>query len=107
MVDPSFEWNTASSPIIYKNFVILQVDLLEGSFIAAFDITTGTEVWRTERDEVPSWATPLLYEGPPRTELVTLAPNFVRGYDPDTEKELWRLGRHSNMPTPTPIAGRG
>ena len=107
VVDPSFEWNTASSPIIYKNFVILQVDLLEGSFIAAFDITTGTEVWRTERDEVPSWATPLLYEGPPRTELVTLAPNFVRGYDPDTGKELWRLGRHSIWATPTPITGRG
>ena len=107
VVDPSFEWNTASSPIIYKHFVILQVDLLERSFIAAFDITTGTEVWRTERDEVPSWATPLLYEGPPRTELVTLAPNFVRGYDPDTGKELWRLGKHSIYASPTPIAGRG
>ena len=107
VVDPSYEWNTASSPIIYKHFVILQVDLLEGSFIAALDITTGTEVWRTERDEVPSWATPLLYEGPPRTELVTLAPNFVRGYDPDTGKELWRLGKHSIYASPTPIAGRG
>ena len=107
VVDPSYEWNTASSPIIYKNFVILQVDLLEGSFIAALDITTGTEVWRTERDEVPSWATPLLYEGPPRTELVTLAPNFARGYDPDTGQELWRLGKHSIYASPTPIAGRG
>ena len=107
LVDPSFEWNTASSPIIYKNFVILQVDLLERSFIAAFDITTGTEVWRTERDEFPSWATPLLYEGPPRTELVTVAPLFARGYDPDTGKELWRLGKHSIYATPTPIAGRG
>ena len=107
VVDPSYEWNTASSPIIYKHVVILQVDLLEGSFIAALDIATGTEVWRTERDEVPSWATPLLYEGPPGTELVTLAPNFARGYDPDTGKELWRLGRHSIYASPTPIAGRG
>ena len=107
VIDPSYEWNTASSPIIYKNLVILQVDLLEGSFIAALDITTGTEVWRTERDEVPSWATPLLYEGPPRTELVTLAVRYARGYDPDTGQELWRLGKHSIFASSTPIAGRG
>ena len=107
VIDPSFQWNTASSPLIYKHFVILQVDLLDNAFVAAFDITTGQEVWRATREELPTWATPLLYEGPARVELVTAAAHFARGYDPDTGKELWRLGKHSNMPTPTPIAGRG
>ena len=106
-LDPGYEWNTASSPIIYKNFVILQVDLIDNAFVAAFDLTTGEEVWRATREELPTWTTPLLYEGPARVELVTAAANFARGYDPDTGKELWRLGKHSNLPTPTPIAGRG
>jgi outer membrane protein assembly factor BamB len=105
--DPSYEWNTASSPVIYRDRVILQVDILENSFIAAFDIRTGKDVWRTERDEIPSWSTPYIYEGPPRAELVTLGGNFARGYDPDTGKELWRLAKHSDFPTPTPIGGRG
>ena len=107
VVDPSYEWTTASSPVIYERLVILQVDLLADSFIAAFDIETGAEVWRTTRDEAPSWATPLIYEGPPRTELVTLAPNFARGYDPETGEELWRLGKHSIYAIPAPISGRG
>jgi outer membrane protein assembly factor BamB len=105
VVDPSYEWNTASSPVIYNNLVILQVDLVKGSFIAAFDIRTGKKIWQTDRDDDPSWATPLVYEGPTRTEIVTLAPRFARGYDPTTGKELWRLGKHSIYASPTPIAG--
>ena len=106
-LDASYEWNTASSPIIYKDLVILQADLVEHSYIAAFDIKTGRDRWRTSRDEQPSWPTPLLYEGPPRHELVTAAARFARGYDPDTGQELWRLGKHSALPTPTPVAGHG
>ena len=108
VVDPSYEWNTASSPVIYKNLLILQVDLIKDSFIAAFDVKTGKEVWRTPRaDEAPSWATPLVYEGPARTEIVTLAPNYARGYDLLTGKELWRLGKHSIYASPSPIPGPG
>jgi outer membrane protein assembly factor BamB len=104
-VDPSYVWNTASSPVIYKKVLILQVDLIKDSYIAALDIDTGKDVWRTPRDDAPSWSTPLVYEGPERTEIVTLAPNYARGYDPDTGKELWRLGKHSIYAVPTPIAG--
>jgi outer membrane protein assembly factor BamB len=107
IVDPSYEWNLAASPVIYKDRVILQVDLVKNSFIAAFDIKTGKEIWRTQRDEVPSWTTPLIYQGDSRTELVTAAPNFARGYDPDTGKELWRLGKHSIYSAASPIAGLG
>ena len=105
--DASYEWGTASSPIIYKDLVIVQCDQQKNSFIAALDIKTGKTVWRTERDELPSWATPAIYPGSPagkgRVELVTNAPKFIRGYDPMTGKELWRLGRSSNITAPTPI----
>jgi outer membrane protein assembly factor BamB len=106
-LDPSYEWNTAASPVIYKNLVILQLDIADGAYITALDITTGKDVWKTERDEQPSWPTPFIYEGTQRTELITAAPLFARSYDPDTGKELWRLGKHSALSTPTPIAGNG
>ena len=41
-----------SSPIIYKGTVIVQADVQKGSFIAAYDLKTGKQVWRTERDEI-------------------------------------------------------
>jgi len=36
-------------------------------------------IWKTVRDELPSWSTPTIYAGKGRTVLVTNAPNFIRG----------------------------
>src|SRR5262249_4550056 len=48
--DETLEYGVASSPIIYKNLAILQVDLFHNSFIAAFDVETGKQVWKTARE---------------------------------------------------------
>lgn len=100
---PSYEWGTASSPIIYKDLVIVQCDTQKEDFLLASDIKTGKTVWKASRDEFPSWGTPTIYAGAQRTELVTNASNFIRGYDPDTGKELWRLGGSSKITAPTPV----
>ena len=41
-------------------------------------------VWKTEREELPSWGTPTVAETPDGPVLVTNASNFIRGYDPRT-----------------------
>ncbi len=105
--DPSYQWEYGASPILYKNLVIVQADLQKGSFLAAYDLADGREVWRTERDENPSWATPSVFETEKRAELVTNATKHVRGYDPATGKELWRLKGNSEIVTPTPITAHG
>jgi outer membrane protein assembly factor BamB len=105
--DPDYEWGVGSSPIIWKNMVIVQCDIQKGSFLAAFDVATGTPVWRTPREEIPSWSTPAIFEHDGRAELVTQATTFIRGYDPANGKELWRLGGNSEITIPTPIVGPG
>ena len=100
-----YEWGTASSPIIYKNLVIVQCDTQDESFLLAADIATGKTVWKSVRKELPSWGTPTVYparDGSP-AELVTNASNYIRGYDPDTGQERWRLGGSSKITAPTPI----
>jgi outer membrane protein assembly factor BamB len=101
---PDYEWGTASSPIIYKNLVIVQCDTQKDSFLLAADLKTGKTVWKTPREELPSWGTPTIYSGSGREELITNASNYIRGYDPQTGKELWRLGGSSRITAPTPIA---
>jgi outer membrane protein assembly factor BamB len=101
--DPDYQWEYGSSPIIYKNLVIVQADIQKNSFIAAYDIKTGKLVWKTEREEMPSWGTPTVYEGAQRSELITNGTKAIRGYDPATGKELWRLTPNSEITTPTPI----
>jgi outer membrane protein assembly factor BamB len=101
--DPDYEWGIGSSPIIYKNLVIVQCDIQKNSFVAAYDINDGHRVWLTPREEIPSWGTPTIYEGQPRPELITHATKFIRAYDPMTGKELWRLSGNSEVTTPTPF----
>jgi outer membrane protein assembly factor BamB len=105
--DPDYEWGIGSSPIIWKNLVIVQCDIQKNSFLAAFDVATGAPLWRTAREEIPSWSTPAIYESDGHAELVTQATTFTRGYDPATGKELWRLSGNSEITIPTPIVGPG
>jgi outer membrane protein assembly factor BamB len=100
---PTYEWGHASSPVIWDGLVFLQCDTLEDSFILALDADTGRTVWKTERDELPSWGTPTVAVTSKGPELVANASNFIRGYDPRTGKELWRLGRSSKITAPTPV----
>jgi outer membrane protein assembly factor BamB len=102
-----YQWGFASSPIIYRDLAIVQCDVGQGSFIAAFRLADGSEAWRTPREEIPSWGTPMIVRGPARDELVTSATKFVRGYDPLTGSELWRLSGQSEITTPTPVFADG
>jgi outer membrane protein assembly factor BamB len=102
--DPDYQWGTASSPIIYKDLVIVQCDIQKGSFIAAYHLKDGKQVWKTPREEIPSWGSPTIVEGKNRVELVTNATKAVRGYDPLTGKELWKLIGNPEVTATTPIA---
>ena len=101
---PTVEWGSASSPIIWKDLVILQCDTQTDSFIVALNANTGETVWKTERDELPSWGTPTIAVTSQGEELITNASHFIRGYDPRTGKELWRLGKSSKLTAPTPVS---
>ena len=103
---PSYEWGNASSPIIDDGRVIVQCDGQGTGFLQAFDLKTGASLWKVERRELPSWATPTVVPGAAGKELVTNAPTRIRGYDPVTGRELWTLGGSSKITAPTPILAR-
>ena len=100
---PTYEWGPASSPIIWNGLVILQCDTQVDSFVVALNLETGETMWKTTREELPSWGTPTVATTAAGPELVTNASNFIRGYDPRTGRELWRLGGSSKITAPTPI----
>jgi outer membrane protein assembly factor BamB len=104
---PAYEWGPASSPIIWNNMVIVQCDTQADSFLLALNAETGETIWKTDREELPSWGTPTVVTTPAGAELITNASNFVRAYDPATGKELWKLGGSSKITAPTPIFTSG
>lgn len=101
--DADYQWEHGSSPVIYRDLVIVQADVQKDSFIAAYSLKNGKLVWKTPREEVSSWGTPTIYQGKTRAELITNGSKAIRGYDPATGKELWRLSPNSEITTPTPF----
>jgi outer membrane protein assembly factor BamB len=104
---PELQWGAASSPVLFRDLGIILCDRQKESFMAAYNLDTGKPVWRVDRDEIPSWGTPNIWEGPPHPELIVNGTHYIRGYDPLSGKELWRLGPNSQITTPTPIFGDG
>ena len=96
-----------ASPAIHGDTVIVNWDHQEQSFIAALDKRTGAERWRTERDEMTSWATPLVIEHGGRTQVVTNATHRVRSYDFETGELLWDGEGATTNAIPSPVAADG
>ena len=99
------EWEFASSPIIHKGVVIIQCDVLENSFLAAYDVRTGKELWKSERDEYPGWCTPNIYTNGGKTYVAVNGFKHRGGYDFSTGKEIWKMSGGGDIQIPTPIIG--
>jgi outer membrane protein assembly factor BamB len=102
-------WGLASSPVLYKSFVIQTCDQeTGGSFIIAMDKKTGKTAWQTGRDELSSWSSPYLYLLGSRPELVINATRAIRSYDPENGKLLWECrGPATSITAPTATSSNG
>ena len=97
------QWEFASSPVIFRDKVIIQADALNTAFVAVLDLFTGKTVWQRERDEISGWCTPNIYfEG----NIARVVVNGYRqrgGYDLETGQEIWRMSGGGDIPIPTPV----
>lgn len=100
---PEVQWGFASSPIIVDGRVITQCDVNNQSFLAAFEASTGKELWRTLRDEGATWGTPAFHANGSRKQIIVNGYKHIGGYDFDTGKELWKLRGGGDVPVPTPV----
>jgi outer membrane protein assembly factor BamB len=99
-------WGSATSPLLYKDLLIVNASVESNSLIA-LDRKTGNEVWRTKGIS-SSWSTPVLVKVPGgQTELVVSASNKVMGFDPDTGKALWHAKVFSGYVCPSVVAHEG
>jgi outer membrane protein assembly factor BamB len=98
-------WGYANSPLIHDNLVICTVmqdslEDLEGekaqSFLIAYDLATGKEVWKTPRKTIAkaescdSYTTPIYHKAANQTQIILMGGNQLDAYDPNTGKQLWK-----------------
>jgi outer membrane protein assembly factor BamB len=106
-VAPEAQWEFASSPVIYQNLVLIQCDVLNGSFVAALNIKDGSDVWRTPRTDVPTWGTPTVSADGAGAQMIVNGYKHVGSYDVRTGKPLWQLKGGGDIPVPTPVVAHG
>jgi outer membrane protein assembly factor BamB len=95
-----------SSPALHGDTVVVTWDHEGQSFIVALDRKSGRELWRQERDEVTSWATPLVVTVDGQAQVVACATKRVRSYALDSGKLLWECGGMTENVIPTPVSDR-
>ena len=108
----SLDFGSGASPALDGDRVYVLNDNEEESFIAAFDVETGKQLWKTLRpapEGTPrrsGWSSPYVWRHQQRTEIVTTGPNTLVSYGRDGT-ELWRMSRMALMPIQTPFAVDG
>lgn len=98
-----YGWGEATSPVVHDNYVVINWDHEDQSFIEILDTATGETKWKADRDEPTSWATPLVVEHAGRTQVITNGTNRVRSYDLVTGEVIWECGGQSVNAIPSPI----
>ncbi len=104
--DPKYQWGYASSPVLHGDHIFIQCDQQQGSYVAALDLSNGETVWRTDRDELPTWGTPTVITQGSTPQLVLNGFQHIGGYDLETGAPLWWMHGGGDVPVPTPVAWR-
>jgi outer membrane protein assembly factor BamB len=100
-------WGSANSPVLYKDFLLVNASI-ESESLVALDKKTGKEVWRAAVSQ-ESWHAPVLVTAPDGSTEVVIARNGrVLGFNPDTGAALWNV--KTGIPwymCPTPVTQDG
>ncbi len=92
-----------SSPALHGDVLVVNWDHEGDDFIVAVDKNTGEDLWRRDRDEPTSWATPLIIEHNGTTQAVVSATNRVCSYDLATGDVIWEIGGMTTNVIPSPV----
>jgi outer membrane protein assembly factor BamB len=113
------KWGNGSSPILYKDLLIVYQGPGEPTFLTALNKRTGEPVWTAKEPGINSpifgsWSTPILVRVNGRDELIMALPGDriggggeFKAYDPATGAALWRCGGLGNEIYAMPIASAG
>jgi len=114
-----------SSPIVFRDRLIMHFDGSDHQFVVALDTKTGKTLWRTERsidfkdlkpdgtieaegDMRKAFATPHVIEVDGAPVIISTGAKATYGYDPMTGKELWRVEeRNAHSGSTRPVVGHG
>lgn len=113
-----------SSPVLFKNLLILTMDGIDLQYLVALDKQTGKTFWKTNRtanwndfdkdghperegDFRKAYTTPLFIELNGATQMISPGSKAAYGYDPATGGEIWKIGHDGFSPATRALYEKG
>jgi outer membrane protein assembly factor BamB len=107
----------ASSPIIYKNLLILHIEGTDVQYLIALDKHTGKTIWKTDRprefyDNIEpvsrkAYCTPIVVEVNGKDQLISNGSQLCIAYEPETGKEIWQVFYGDDSTVSMPLSYNG
>lgn len=84
-----FQYGYAPSPTVYRDTIIISAEYDGESAITALDRQTGKQAWRTKRQNMITFSTPVVAHVAGKDQLLISGADQVASYDPGSGKKLW------------------
>ena len=85
----AFRYGYAPSPTLYRGSVIVSAEYDGESAITALDRQSGKQLWRTKRQSMITFSTPVVAHVAGKDQLLISGAGQVASYDPSNGKPLW------------------
>ena len=92
-----------STPALHGNTLVIVWDHQGDSVVVALDKRTGKELWRKPRQEIDTWATPLIATVNGKPQAIVPAMNRITSYDLATGEVVWESAGLTMNPIPSPV----
>jgi outer membrane protein assembly factor BamB len=102
------QFGEGSTPALHRDRLVVVWDQQGGqSFVVTLNKNTGEEIWRANRSEIDTWATPLVVEHGGRAQVIVPGMNRLRSYDLENGEIVWESAGLTMNPIPSPVAEDG
>jgi outer membrane protein assembly factor BamB len=102
------QFGEGSTPVLSGDRLVIVWDQQGGqSFIVSLDALSGRELWRVNRDEIDTWATPLVVEHDGHRQVIAPGMKKIKSYDLDSGAVVWESKGVTMNPIPSPVFGDG
>lgn len=101
------DFGEGSSPALSGDKLVVTWDHEGQSFIIALDKKTGQDIWKVDRDEGTSWASPFIVENNGQPQVITSATGLIRSYDLATGDLIWECAGMTANAIPMPVEANG